>query len=75
MAYQTINPFTEKLVTSFREHTDAQLEAIIAKAEEIYEKDWSLSLLSAGHDSDISRISRSVARRDSASMRRTSFLS
>jgi succinate-semialdehyde dehydrogenase / glutarate-semialdehyde dehydrogenase len=42
MAYQTINPFTEELVKTFREHTDAQLEAIIAKAEEIYEKDWSL---------------------------------
>jgi succinate-semialdehyde dehydrogenase/glutarate-semialdehyde dehydrogenase len=42
MAYQTINPFTEELVKTFREHTDAQLEAIIAKAEEIYENDWSL---------------------------------
>ena len=31
MAYQTINPYTEELVKSFSEHTDAQLEAIIAK--------------------------------------------
>ena len=45
MAYQTINPFTEELVKSFREHTDAQLEAIIAKAEETYENDWTLRSL------------------------------
>jgi len=45
MAYQTINPFTEELVKSFREHTDAQLEAIIAKAEETYANDWSLRSL------------------------------
>ncbi|MGA8504645.1 MAG: NAD-dependent succinate-semialdehyde dehydrogenase [Candidatus Sulfotelmatobacter sp.] len=41
MAYQTINPFTEKLVKSFNEHTDAQLEAIIAAAEDTYENKWS----------------------------------
>lgn len=45
MAYQTINPYTEELVKTFREHTDAQLEAIIAKAEETYENDWSLKSL------------------------------
>ena len=45
MAYQTINPYTEELVKTFREHTDAQLEAIIAKAEETYENDWSLRSL------------------------------
>jgi succinate-semialdehyde dehydrogenase / glutarate-semialdehyde dehydrogenase len=45
MAYQTINPFTEELVKAFREHTDAQLEAIIAKAEETYANDWSLRSL------------------------------
>jgi succinate-semialdehyde dehydrogenase / glutarate-semialdehyde dehydrogenase len=45
MAYQTINPFTEELVKSFREHTDAELEAIIARAEETYESDWSLRSL------------------------------
>ena len=43
MAYQTINPYTEELVKSFSEHTDAQLEAIIArKRKNIYENDWSL---------------------------------
>ncbi len=41
MAYQTINPFTEKLIKSFNEHTDAQLEAIIATAEDTYENNWS----------------------------------
>jgi len=45
MAYQTINPFTEELVKSFTEHTDAELEAIIARAEETYESDWSLRSL------------------------------
>ncbi len=45
MAYQTINPNTEELVKSFKEHTDAQLEAIIAKSEETYEKDWRLRSL------------------------------
>ena len=42
MAYQTINPYTEELVKSFSEHTDAQLEAIIARSEKTYENDWSL---------------------------------
>ncbi|HTT17331.1 MAG TPA: NAD-dependent succinate-semialdehyde dehydrogenase [Candidatus Sulfotelmatobacter sp.] len=42
MAYQTINPYTEELVGSFKEHTDAQLEAIITQAQETYENDWSL---------------------------------
>src|SRR5258708_11216235 len=42
MIYQTINPFTEKLVKTFPEHTNEQLEAIIAQAEETYRKDWSL---------------------------------
>jgi succinate-semialdehyde dehydrogenase / glutarate-semialdehyde dehydrogenase len=45
MAYQTINPYTDELVKTFRDHTDAQLEAILAKAEETYENDWSLSSL------------------------------
>jgi len=41
MAYQTINPFTEELVKTFQEHTDLQLDAIIATAEATYENDWS----------------------------------
>ncbi len=42
MSYQTINPFTEKLVKTFPEHTNEQLKAIIVQAEETYRKDWSL---------------------------------
>ena len=44
MAYQTINPSTEELVKTFKEHTEAQLEAIIGKAEETYENDLRVSL-------------------------------
>ncbi len=40
MAYQTINPYTEQLDQTFNEHTDVQLEEIIARAEETYENDW-----------------------------------
>ena len=45
MPYQTINPFTEKLVKTFTEHTDEQLESIIAQAESTYHTDWSLRSL------------------------------
>jgi len=45
MLYQTINPFTEQLLKTFPEHTDAQLEKIIAKAEAVYENDWRLRTL------------------------------
>jgi succinate-semialdehyde dehydrogenase / glutarate-semialdehyde dehydrogenase len=45
MLYQTINPFTEKLVKTFPEHTDTQLEDIIAIAEAVYENDWRLRTL------------------------------
>ena len=41
MQYQTINPFTEELLKTFPEHTDAQLDEVIAKAEAVYESDWS----------------------------------
>lgn len=42
MAYQTINPFTEELVKTFKEHTDTQLAEIIAKAADAYQKHWRL---------------------------------
>lgn len=45
MAYQTINPYTEELVKTFVQHTDKQLEAIIAKAQETFENDWTLRAL------------------------------
>src|SRR6266850_5015634 len=41
MLYQTLNPFTEEVVKTFPEHTDAQLQQILAKAEAVYESDWS----------------------------------
>ena len=40
MLYQTINPATEEVVKTFPEHTDAQLQEIIAKAEAVYKSDW-----------------------------------
>jgi succinate-semialdehyde dehydrogenase/glutarate-semialdehyde dehydrogenase len=42
MAYQSINPYTEELVNTFPEHTDEQLEGIIARAQETFQRDWSL---------------------------------
>ena len=42
MAYQTINPFTEELVKTFKEHTDTQLAEIIGKAADVYQKHWRL---------------------------------
>ena len=40
MSYQTINPFTEALIMTFPEHTDADLERIIQTAQSTYEIDW-----------------------------------
>ena len=45
MQYQTINPFTEEVVKTFPEDTDAQLQEIIAKAEAVYKSDWRLRTL------------------------------
>src|SRR5208337_2885875 len=45
MEYQTINPFTEELIKTFPQHTDAQLQKIIAKAKAVYENDWRLRSL------------------------------
>jgi len=42
--YETINPFTEEVIESFREHTNAELEAIIAA--DTYKNDWSQRSLS-----------------------------
>ncbi len=41
MAYQTINPNSEELIKSFPEHTDEQLDKIIAQSESTYKNDWS----------------------------------
>ena len=45
MPYQTINPFTEEVVKTFKEHTDAELEKIIQTAHNTYEDDWSVRSL------------------------------
>lgn len=41
MTYRSINPFTEELVVEYPEHTDAQLEEILARAERTYRCEWS----------------------------------
>jgi succinate-semialdehyde dehydrogenase / glutarate-semialdehyde dehydrogenase len=45
MAYQTINPNTEQLIKSFPEHTDEQLQEMIAKSAIEYSRHWSLTTL------------------------------
>ncbi len=45
MAYQTINPNTEELVKSFPEHTDQQLQDILAKAHSVFQDTWSATTL------------------------------
>ncbi len=47
MLYQTINPYTEEVVETFPLHTDAEMESIIARAEETYATDWSLRPLAS----------------------------
>jgi succinate-semialdehyde dehydrogenase/glutarate-semialdehyde dehydrogenase len=47
MQYQTINPFTEDLVKIFPQHTDEEIESIIAKAEKTYANDWSRRSIAA----------------------------
>jgi succinate-semialdehyde dehydrogenase/glutarate-semialdehyde dehydrogenase len=45
MQYQAINPYTEELVRTFPQHTDAAIESIIARAQKTYATDWSLRSL------------------------------
>ena len=45
MSYQTINPYTEEVVKTFPQHTDTDIESIIAQAEKTYSTDWSLKSL------------------------------
>jgi succinate-semialdehyde dehydrogenase / glutarate-semialdehyde dehydrogenase len=45
LPYETINPYTERLVRTYPEHTDKELEAIIAQAESTYKNDWSRKTL------------------------------
>ncbi|WP_260705664.1 NAD-dependent succinate-semialdehyde dehydrogenase [Edaphobacter flagellatus] len=41
MAYQSLNPFTEEVVRDFPNHTDAEVEAAISKADALFRSDWS----------------------------------
>ena len=47
MLYQTINPYTEEVIETFAEHTDAEIESIIAKADETYATDWKVRSIAA----------------------------
>lgn len=40
MTYRSVNPFTEELVAEYAEHTDAELESILARAERTYRDEW-----------------------------------
>lgn len=41
MAYRTLNPFTEQTIKEFAEHSDAQIEAAISRADALYHSNWS----------------------------------
>src|ERR1700737_464202 len=41
MPTQTINPSNEQRIRVFPEHTDEQLEELIARAQSTYQTDWS----------------------------------
>lgn len=41
MAYRTLNPFTEERIKDYPEHTDAEVEAALAKADALFRSDWS----------------------------------
>ena len=40
MAYQSVNPYTERVIESFSEHTDAEIERILARADQTFREDW-----------------------------------
>ncbi len=44
MSYRTINPFTEELVKTFPEHSDAEMQAILTQADDTFRKHWSQRL-------------------------------
>lgn len=41
MAYRTLNPFTEQTVEVFADHTDAEVESLLARAESLFRSNWS----------------------------------
>jgi acyl-CoA reductase-like NAD-dependent aldehyde dehydrogenase len=40
MAYISTNPFSERQVAAFPEHTDAELDTILSLAEQTFRRDW-----------------------------------
>jgi succinate-semialdehyde dehydrogenase / glutarate-semialdehyde dehydrogenase len=51
VSYQTINQSNEHKVKVFPEHTDEQLEELIARAQSTYQNDWSQKDASRTQDS------------------------
>lgn len=41
MAYRTVNPYTEKSIREYPEHTDAQVESTLATADALFHSEWS----------------------------------
>ena len=41
MAYQSINPLNGELLQKFDQHTDAQMESALAKADSTFQHVWS----------------------------------
>ena len=43
MAYQSVNPFSGELLQTFDQHTDAQMEGALAKADSTFQNVWSIA--------------------------------
>ena len=41
MAYRSLNPFTEQTTATYPEHTDREVEAALATADDLFHSDWS----------------------------------
>lgn len=40
MPYQTINPYTDKLIKEYPQHDDNYVESALATAHQLYKSDW-----------------------------------
>ena len=41
MAYQSVNPFNGEVLRTFEEHSDQQMEGMLATADKIFREIWS----------------------------------
>jgi acyl-CoA reductase-like NAD-dependent aldehyde dehydrogenase len=41
VTYQSVNPFSEKLLKTFDQHSDLQMESALATADTTFQKVWS----------------------------------